>query len=177
MHYLTSRSVCSLIYRSHRNIFQIHTLYSRRSGCPSKGICVKLGQRVINRLPQETNIMFTRFLRKLKQHLAPSLTAHPLMPTLKVSSRIANEFDVQHHMPAEPNIEEKILKSVTVVCACIMRQGDQQVLMPLRDAPGVPGLHGKWELPGGKIEFGEAPEQTIVREIREELGIKVIPRR
>ena len=30
---------------------------------------------------------------------------------------------------------------------------------------------------GGKIEFGETPEQTIVREIREELGMNVVPRR
>lgn len=69
----------------------------------------------------------------------------------------------------------KVHKSITVVCACIMRQGGQQLLLSMRKAPGVPGLHGKWELPGGKIEFGETPEQTIVREIREELGISVIP--
>ena len=73
--------------------------------------------------------------------------------------------------------EEKIRKSVTVVSACIMRPGGREILLSMRRAPGVPGLDGKWELPGGKIEFGETPEQAIVREIREELGITISPTR
>src|SRR4051794_6188778 len=73
--------------------------------------------------------------------------------------------------------EEKLRKSVTVVSACIMRPGGKEILLSMRKAPGVPGLHEKWELPGGKIEFGETPEQAIVREIREELGITVAPTR
>jgi 8-oxo-dGTP diphosphatase len=72
---------------------------------------------------------------------------------------------------------EKARKSVTVVAACIMRPGGREVLLSMRRAPGVSGLDGKWELPGGKIEFGETPEQTIVREIQEELGISIVPRR
>jgi 8-oxo-dGTP diphosphatase len=75
----------------------------------------------------------------------------------------------------QPELFGKVHKSITVVCACIMRQGGQQILLSMRRAPGVPGLDGKWELPGGKIEFGEAPEQTIVREISEELGMTVRP--
>jgi len=72
---------------------------------------------------------------------------------------------------------EKPRRLVTVVCACIRRKGGQQVLLSMRHAPGIPGLDGKWELPGGKIDFGETPEHALIREIREELGLKVKPLR
>ena len=57
----------------------------------------------------------------------------------------------------------------TVVGAAIVRGG--RVLAARRTAP--PEAAGRWELPGGKVEVGESPEQALVREIAEELGCTV----
>jgi len=56
-----------------------------------------------------------------------------------------------------------------VVGAAIVRAG--RVLATRRTRP--PEAAGRWELPGGKVEPGEEPEQALVREVREELGCTV----
>lgn len=56
-----------------------------------------------------------------------------------------------------------------VVGAAIVRAG--RVLATRRTRP--PEAAGRWELPGGKVDPGEDPEQALVREIREELGCTV----
>ena len=59
-------------------------------------------------------------------------------------------------------------KKIRVVAALIVK--DNKIFAAKR-AYGF--LKGKWELPGGKIETGETPEQAIVREIKEELATEI----
>lgn len=56
---------------------------------------------------------------------------------------------------------------IPVVAGIIKREN--QVLLGLR--PENKSLPGLWEFPGGKIEFGESPEQALNRELKEELDI------
>lgn len=57
-----------------------------------------------------------------------------------------------------------------LVAACALIDTDGRILMSQR--PIGKSHAGLWEFPGGKIEEGERPEQAIVRELREELGIE-----
>jgi 8-oxo-dGTP pyrophosphatase MutT (NUDIX family) len=51
------------------------------------------------------------------------------------------------------------------------------VLLVQRREPSTPALNGAWELPGGKLLFGEAPEVAVVREVLEETGYPIEPLR
>lgn len=58
-----------------------------------------------------------------------------------------------------------------LVAACALIDPDGRVLIAQR--PPGKAMAGLWEFPGGKVEKGERPEDTIIRELREELGIVV----
>ncbi|HSY73185.1 MAG TPA: (deoxy)nucleoside triphosphate pyrophosphohydrolase [Alloacidobacterium sp.] len=60
------------------------------------------------------------------------------------------------------------IKPVRYVVAALILRGDQ-VLVCQRRADQAMAL--KWEFPGGKMEAGESPEQALIRELEEELGI------
>jgi 8-oxo-dGTP diphosphatase len=60
---------------------------------------------------------------------------------------------------------------VVLVAACALIDADGRVLLAQRPA-GKP-MAGLWEFPGGKVEQGERPEDSLIRELKEELGIVV----
>lgn len=62
------------------------------------------------------------------------------------------------------------MKKIDVVGAVILNEKNE-VLCALRSKKmSMPGL---WEFPGGKIEPGETPKASLVREIEEELGCMI----
>ena len=58
-----------------------------------------------------------------------------------------------------------------LVAAVALVDADGRVLMAQR--PPGKQLAGLWEFPGGKVEPGERPEETLIRELAEEIGITV----
>jgi 8-oxo-dGTP diphosphatase len=62
-----------------------------------------------------------------------------------------------------------VVERQVVVGAAILRQG--RVLAARRTAPA--SAAGRWEFPGGKVEPGETEAGSLVREVAEELGVRV----
>jgi 8-oxo-dGTP diphosphatase len=60
---------------------------------------------------------------------------------------------------------------LVLVAACALIDADRRVLIAQRPT-GKP-MAGLWEFPGGKVEPGEPPEASLIRELKEELGIDV----
>ena len=56
-----------------------------------------------------------------------------------------------------------------LVVAVVLIDRDGRVLLSQR--PSGKSMAGLWEFPGGKVENGEVPEEALIRELKEELGI------
>lgn len=63
------------------------------------------------------------------------------------------------------------MTKIVLVAACALVDVDGRVLLAQR--PEGKSMAGLWEFPGGKVEAGERPEETLIRELHEELGIEV----
>ena len=59
---------------------------------------------------------------------------------------------------------------ILLVSACALLDRDNRILIAQR--PEGKHMAGLWEFPGGKVEAGETPEESLIRELEEELGVK-----
>ena len=66
---------------------------------------------------------------------------------------------------------ERETRSIVIVAACALLSEAREVLIAKR--PPGRSLAGLWEFPGGKVERGEGPEEALIRELKEELGIEI----
>lgn len=60
--------------------------------------------------------------------------------------------------------------TLLLVVACALVDADRRVLIAQR--PEGKSMAGLWEFPGGKVEKGETPEDALIRELAEELGVQ-----
>jgi 8-oxo-dGTP diphosphatase len=71
----------------------------------------------------------------------------------------------------EINAKLLLPSKVIMVAAIVFINSVNEILIAKR--PENKNMAGLWEFPGGKIHEGETPEAALVREIKEELGVKI----
>lgn len=62
-------------------------------------------------------------------------------------------------------------RHILLVAAAVLIDSDGRILLARR--PQGKSMAGLWEFPGGKINAYETPEQALIRELHEELGIEI----
>ena len=65
------------------------------------------------------------------------------------------------------------MKTVRVVAAVIKAKNENGEPIIFATQRGYGEFKGQWEFPGGKVESGETPQQALIREIQEELDVKI----
>ena len=86
--------------------------------------------------------------------------------------RLAHVAQVRNLNSVTANSRLTPVPNVIDVAAAVIVNAKNETLLSLR----LPDAHqgGKWEFPGGKFEVGETPEQALVRELKEELGVDIL---
>lgn len=83
---------------------------------------------------------------------------------------ITNKIKEGNKVIIDPS--KRLMKVVEVVAAIIKGNGENEGKI-LATQRGYGEFKGGWEFPGGKIEEGETPKEALMREIKEELDVKI----
>lgn len=94
----------------------------------------------------------------------PECETCPIQPGC-IASKIAKTDSIPYKSPAKKK------PHYTIGVGIIERDSDDKILIALR--PNEAMLGGLWEFPGGKQENGEDIQETVERELKEELGVEV----
>ena len=98
-----------------------------------------------------------------RQHFASRGSTVPVLLFEATRDDIFGKTEVEAMEPGS--------KPLLLVAACALVDVDGRVLLARR--PEGKKMAGLWEFPGGKLNPGETPEQALIRELKEELGIDV----
>jgi 8-oxo-dGTP diphosphatase len=71
-----------------------------------------------------------------------------------------------------PNKKMRKKRQILATIAIIF-DTQNRILLTKRNDPRNPHAHGKWQFPGGGVEFGEHPIETVHREVKEEVGLAI----
>lgn len=64
-------------------------------------------------------------------------------------------------------------KNILVVSVAAITDGNGKILLTQRFSKDRPHVHLKWQLPGGTVEYNEHPQETLLREIKEEIDLDI----
>lgn len=64
-------------------------------------------------------------------------------------------------------------KRQVVVAVAVVTNDQGEILLTRRHQPELPDAHGRWEVPGGRVEHGEPAHETARREVLEETGYEI----